>query len=190
MNLITFDKKCICGPEFVCVRIIENCDNLKVGDIYLPNTTMLNSRLAHCIVEDVGWKSAEEYGLNVGDYVLIDRLSTFAHTAPVALLKYNNIIVKTDANRSEFFPLKNMIFVQPDTKPTATNLDGILVPSSYDEKLKTGKILKLNVDKNLKTPFKVGDKVMLSNSGDIIDLGNVKLHIYKHDDLICSINED
>ena len=36
MTTIKFDKKLICGPEFVAVRIIENCDDIKVGSIWLP----------------------------------------------------------------------------------------------------------------------------------------------------------
>ena len=102
MNLIQFDKKCKCGPEFVCVRILENCDELKVGNIYLPSSSQANSRMAHCIIEDIGYKAAEEYGLNVGDYVLIDRLATFAHTFPVAVLKYNSVIVKTNKDKTDF----------------------------------------------------------------------------------------
>ena len=97
MNYTEFDKKCKCGPEFVCVRIIEKCDQLKVGNVWLPGNAAANGRLAHCIIEDVGSVSAEKYGLEVGDYVMIDRLATFSHTAPVALLKYENVIVKTNA---------------------------------------------------------------------------------------------
>ena len=63
MNYTEFDKKCKCGPEFVCVRIIEKCDQLKVGNVWLPGNAAANGRLAHCIIEDVGSVSAEKYGL-------------------------------------------------------------------------------------------------------------------------------
>lgn len=35
MTTIQFDKKLECGPEFVAVRIIENGEDLKVGNIWL-----------------------------------------------------------------------------------------------------------------------------------------------------------
>lgn len=189
MNHIKFDKKCVCGPEFVCVRILENCDELKVGDIYLPVNARANSRMAHCIIEDVGWKAAEEYGLAVGDYVMIDRLATFAHTAPVALLKYNSVIVKTNKDMTDFYPLRNMIFVEPDAKLSVTKVDNVYVPSSYDQKLEIGTIQKINIDEELKTPFKTGDRVLLSKGADIVELGNVTLHVYKHDMLVCVVKD-
>ena len=111
MNHIQFDKKLICGPEFVAVRIIENSDELKVGNIWMPQMCHENARTAFCKVENVGSKAAEEYGIAEGDYVIIDRLSTFAHTAPVAAVKYNNVICKTNETNTEYFPLKNMALV-------------------------------------------------------------------------------
>ena len=189
MNLIQFDKKCKCGPEFVCVRILENCDELKVGNIYLPSSSQANSRMAHCIIVDVGYKAAEEYGLNVGDYVLIDRLATFAHTFPVAVLKYNSVIVKTNKDKTDFWPLRNMVFVEPEAKPAVSKLGNVYVPSQYDQKLKIGKILKANIDDSLKVPFKVGDNVMLAKGGDFVELGTIQLYIYKHDMLVCAIED-
>lgn len=188
MNLIQFDKKCKCGPEFVCVRIIENCDNLKVGSIYLPQNSEVNTRLAFAQIEDVGWKAAEEYGLKNGDYVLFDRLSTFAHTYPVALTRYNNIIVKTDKDRSDYFPLRNMAFVEPDKKEAVTNLNGIFVPN-YSGKLMLGTIVKANFDEELKVPFKPNDRVLLAKGADIVQLGTTTLHIYKHDMLVCTVED-
>ena len=188
MNITKFDKKCKCGPEFVCVRILSNCDTLKVGNIWISSDHAKNDRLAHAIVEDVGSKSKEEYGIEVGDYVLIDRLSTFAHTAPVALLKYNNVIVKTNADKSDFWPLKNMLFVEPETKDPVTDVGGIYVPN-YQEKLNIGTVLKENVEADKNCPFKVGDKVLLVKGGDVVDLGDKQIHIFKHDMIICSIED-
>lgn len=86
----------MCGPDYVAVRIIENCDELKVGSIWLPQTAGANGRLAFAKVESVGSAAAEKQGLKEGDYVMIDRLATFAHTAPVAALKYDSVICLTD----------------------------------------------------------------------------------------------
>ena len=188
MNVIQFDKKCKCGSEFVCVRILENCDNLKVGGIWLPTGAMANDRLAFCIIEDVGDKAAAEYGLDVGDYVLIDRLSTFAHTYPVALLKYNSVIMKTNKDRTEHYPLRNMLFVEPDEKEAVSNVGGIYL-TNYDEKLNLGTILKCNFDKTADVPFKEGDRVMLVKGGDVVQLGEKTIYIYKHDMVICTIED-
>lgn len=188
MTHIEFDKKCKCGPKFVCVRILENCENLKVGNIWLPQSAGANGRLAHCIIEDVGHIAAENYGLKTGDYVLIDRLSTFAHTAPIALLKFENVIVKTNADKSDFWPLRNMVFVEPEKKEAIATIGNIAVPN-YFEKLNVGTILKMNVDEDLKLGFKVGDKVLLTKGADVVELGTQTLHVFKHDMLICSIED-
>ena len=94
MTTIKFDKKCVCGPEFVCIRIIDNCENLEVDGIVLAKKVQENGRLAFGKIENIGETAAKEYGLAEGDYVMFDRLSTFAHTAPVCLVRYNNIICK------------------------------------------------------------------------------------------------
>lgn len=186
MNSITFDKKCKCGKEFVCVRILQNCEDLKVGNIWLPSNAEANNRLAHCIIEDVGQKAAEEYGLVVGDYVLIDRLSTFAHTKPVALLKFNNVILKTNKDMTDFWPLKNMVFVEPDKNDGVTMVGNIAV-SNYADKLHTGKILKINCEKDQE--FSDGDTVLLVKGGDVVKLGTTTLHIYKYDMIVCSFED-
>lgn len=187
---IKFDKKVKCGAEFVALRIINKCDNLKIGDIYVPQTSGSNERLGFYLVEDVGTKAAEEYGLRVGDFVLADRLSSFGHTEPIAIMRYNNVICKTDQYQSTFSPLRNMLFVQPTNAEEITNVDGVFVPH-YAEKLNTGTIVACNFDKDLNLPFSVGDEVMLVKGGDHIMLGNNDFFIYKHDMLICKfVKED
>lgn len=188
MNITKFDSKCKCGPEFVCVRILENFDDLKAGSIYLPASVGANSRLAHCVIEDIGEKAAEEYGIKTGDYVMIDRLSTFAHTAPIALLKYNNVIFKTNKDRSICTPLRNMLFVKPDTKDGIAEVGGIVV-ANYQDKLNIGTITAMNVDEDKHLPFKVGDKVLVTKGADVVALDGNEIHIFKHDMIICSIEE-
>lgn len=188
MNYTDFDKKCKCGPEFVCVRIIEKCDNLKIGNVWLPNSSHTNERLAHCIIEDVGEDAADKYGIKVGDYVMIDRLATFSHTSPVALLKYDSVIVKTNEDRSEFWPLKNMAFVEPEEKNPISKVGNIYVPG-YQDKLNIGTITKANIADGVKFPFKVGDKVIVTKGADFVELGTMKLHIYKHDMIVASVED-
>ena len=186
MNHIQFDKKLICGPEFVAVRIIENSDELKVGNIWMPQMCHENARTAFCKVENVGSKAAEEYGIAEGDYVIIDRLSTFARTAPVAAVKYNNVICKTNETNTEYFPLKNMAFVEPESKDPLSKVNGIYV-ANYDGKLNVGTITKMNIDPSLNVPFAVGDKVMLTKGADVIEMSNATIHIYKHDMIVAKI---
>lgn len=186
MTTITFDKKLECGPEYVAVRIIENCEELKVGNIWLTPKANANDRLAHAQIESVGSKAAEEYGLAVGDYVMIDRLATYAHTAPVAALKYNNVICKTDKDQIDYFPLKGMLFVEPDEKDDVTVVGGIAV-QNYADKLRTGTITKENCQADL--PFKVGDKVLLSKGADRVEVNGKTLHIYKHDMVVATIKD-
>ena len=184
MGIIQFDKKVKCGPEFVALRVIDKIENLKMGDIYIPQTTGENMRLGLYIIEDIGSKASEETNLVVGDYVLADRLSSFAHTEPVCLMKYNNVICKTNKDRSAYIPLRNQVFVQHDKKEDVSNVGGVYV-QNYTAKLNTGTIVSINADDDADLPFAVGDKVMLVKGGDQIDLGDTAFTIYKPDMLIC-----
>ena len=188
MNQIEFDKKCKCGAEFVCVRILDNCDSLKVGDIWLPDTSFDNERLAHALVEDVGKDAADKLGIQVGEYVLIDRLATFAHTAPIALLKYDSVIAKADKYNKEYSPLRNQLFVEPDQKDDITDVGGVFV-QNYADRLNIGTITKMNLDVENVGPFKVGSKVLLVKGGDFVQVGQTHIYIYKHDMLVCTIEE-
>ena len=120
---------------------------------------------------------------------MIDRLSTFAHTAPVAALKYNNVICKTNNDGSEYFPLKNMLFVEPERKDDMAKVNSIYVPGSYDGKLNLGTITKMNCDEELKLPFKVGDKVMLTKGADVVQINQTKLYIYKYDMIVATVED-
>lgn len=188
MTTLEFDKKVKCGPEFVALRILDNCDQLRSGNIWLPDMTEANGRLARCVIEDCGAKAAEEYGLKAGDYVMIDRLSTFAHTAPVCVCRYNNVICLTDENGSEFRPVKDMAFVEPEDKDGVANLNGVYVPGCYDDRLNIGVITAINVD-DKDYDFHAGDKVVLTKGADEVQVGDRKIYIYKKDMLVCRIVE-
>lgn len=185
MKLIEFDKKVICNDEFVAVRIIDNQEELKVGNIYLPSNARKNDRLGFGIIESVGEKATEEYGIKVGDYIMFDRLSTFAHTAPVALLRYNNVICLTNKENTEFNPLKGMLFVIPDEKENVSKVGNIFV-TDYKDKLNLGTIEKINISNN---KFQIGDKVMLTKGADVVEIGEKVIYIYKEDMLICKIED-
>ncbi len=188
MTTIQFDKKLKCGNDFVAVTVLDVLNEAKVGNIYLPDSFGANSRLAHCKVDDVGVNAKNKLGIEVGDYVMIDRLSTFAWTAPTAVLKYDSVIMKTNESKSEHFPLKDCAFIEPDQKDDTTNVNGVFVVN-YDKRLNLGTITKKNFDKTDAYPFDVGDKVMLVKGGDIVDLGEKKVFIYKKDMIVCTVEE-
>ena len=188
MTTIQFDKKLKCGNDFVAVEVIDVLNEVKVGNLYLPDSFGSNSRLAHCRVTDVGMKAKEKLGIEVGDYVMIDRLSTFAWTAPSAVLKYDSVIMKTNESKSEYFPLKDCAFIEPDQKEDSTNVNGVFVVN-YDKRLNLGTIVKKNFDKNDEYPFDIGSRVMLVKGGDMVDLGDNKIYIYKKDMVICTVED-
>ena len=39
---IEFDKKLVCGPEYAAVRIIDNCEDLAIGNILTASTESFN----------------------------------------------------------------------------------------------------------------------------------------------------
>ena len=188
MTTIKFDKKLKCGNDFVAVTVIETFNELKVGNIYLSDSIAANNRMAFCKVDDVGVSAKEKLGIEIGDYVMIDRLSTFAWTAPSAVLKYDSVICKTNETNTEYFPLKDVVFVEPTEKSDTTNVNGILV-TNYEKRLNTGTITKMGFETSNEYPFHIGDTVMLVKGGDVIELGSSKLYIYKKDMLICTIEE-
>lgn len=189
MTTIQFDKKLKCGNDFVAVTVLDVQDEAKVGNVYLPDSYMSNGRLAHCKVEDVGVEAKSKLGIEVGDYVMIDRLSTFAWTSPSAALKYDSVICKTNESKTEFFPLKDSLFVEPDQKDNMTEVGGLLI-ANYDKRLNLGTVVKTNFEKTDEYPFEVGDRVMMVKGGDLLDTGDVKIHIFKKDMIVCTVEDN
>lgn len=186
MTTIQFDKRLKCGNDFVAVEVLDTQNEMKVGNIYMPDSFGSNMRLALCKVMDVGCSAKDKLGIEVGDYVMIDRLATFAWTAPSAALKYDSVIMKTNSDKSDFWPLKDMMFVDPDQKSDVTEVNGILV-ANYDKRLNTGTVTKIGFEASDEYPFAVGDKVMLVKGGDEVDINGQKIYIYKKDMIVCKI---
>jgi len=190
MNTINFNEKVQCGPEFVALRILDNLEDMELGGVWLPDSVCANSRLAFCVIEDVGSKAADEYGIKVGDYVMIDRLSTYAHTAPICMCRYNNVICLTDKDRTDYYPLRNMLFAEMDEKGDVTNVDGVYV-ENYAERLNIGRITAENLDEETKKTcsFKTGDRIIMTKGPDVVRIGDRTLYIYKHDMIVCKVLE-
>lgn len=187
MTTTKFNKKVECCTEYVAIKILDNGDEIKVGNIYIPPTAESNSRLGFGIIESVGPDANEKYGLVVGDYVLFDRLSSFGHTAPICMLRYNNVICLTNKDRTEFKPLKNMCFVEPNKTDPVTEMSGIFVPN-YKDKLNTGKVISTNFTGD-NIPVKVGDTIVLSSGADVVKLGTQDIRIYKSDMIVAVVKE-
>lgn len=187
---IKFDKKVICNDDFVQVEIIDNLEKMNIGGIVIPQSSYSNERLAFAKLMNIGKIAKREYGIEEGQYCLVDRLSTYAWTQPYACTKYNNIICLTNSTRTTFKPLKNMVFVHPDTIGSNAKVGNIYIPSSYKDRLHTGTITDLNFDeeKTKDDIFHIGDNVMLVKGGDVITIDGTDLYIFKYDQLICKIN--
>lgn len=186
MQTIKFDKKLKCGPDYVAVRILDNAEDIKVGNIYLSKDIAVNSRMALAKVEDSGTEAQKVRGIMPGDYVLIDRLSTYGHTFPVAALRYDNVLAKTDENRTAFRPLLGMLVVEEEK--TESKVGQLYVPG-YSDKLKTGKVVEANLTPECKIDVKPGDKIILSKKSDLIELEKKTLRCYKEEDLVAVISE-
>lgn len=187
MTTIHFDEKCVPNHEFVVIRIIDNAKLLKAGNIILAETAFENEKLAFGIIEAVGKKAAEEYCLKPGQYCLFDRLSTFYHTEPVCIVRYNNVIVLTNEDRSDYFPVGGTLFVD-ETKDSYQEKKGVFIANTEENEAHTGKIVKMNLREGKDDfPFKLGDEVMLVKGADHVKLNGKMIFVYKPESVIVKI---
>ena len=183
-----FDKECIPNIDNVVLRIIDNAKNEVLDDsgFILSESAFSNSKLSLCIVEAVGKTADEKYGIKVGDYVLADRLASFYHTSPVCIMNYDNVIVKTNKDRSEIHPLKNLIFVE---KLVEKEEDGFIVNATDDFKIRFGRIIEINVD-GVDFPFAVGDKVIINRGArEEINFKGKSILVYKPENIVAKVIE-
>ena len=190
MTTIHFDEKCIPNHEFVVIRIIDNAKLVKAGNIILSEQAFENEKLAFGKIEAVGKTAAEEYGLKPGQYCLFDRLATFYHTEPVCVVRYNNVIVLTNEDRSEYFPVGGTLFVD-ETKDSYKQKKGVFVANTEENEAHTGKIVKMNLREGKDDfPFALGDEVMLVKGADHVTLNGKLFYIYKPESVIVKIKND
>lgn len=185
MQTIKFDKKLKCGPDYVAVRILDNAEDIKVGSIYLSKDVAANSRIAFAKVEDSGTEAQKVRSIMPGDYVFIDRLSTYGHTFPVAALRYDNVIAKSSEDRKAFRPLLGMLVVE---EAEADSKVGQIYVPGYSDKLKTGKVVEANLTSECKIDVKPGDKIILSKQSDLVELDGKTFRCYKEEDLVAVVS--
>lgn len=187
-DTIEFNRKCVPAPDYVVLEVIDRNDRFKVGGLSMPTTAFANERVGFYRVISVGKNAAEEYGLKEGDYVVADRLAQCYKTRPVAVMKYTNVIARTDSENGTFSPLRNMVFVKDDPHQTK-DVGGFLV-TNYSKQLNIGEVVAMNVDEGVEVPFKKGDKVMLTKGGDSFSIGTEHIFIYRYDAIVCKVLDD
>lgn len=188
MATINFNKKCTPATDYVVLRVIDRNDNMSLGGILLARTNYSNDRLGFYQVEEVGENAHKEYGIEKGDYVVADRLAQCYPTEPICVMKYVNIIAKTNQDNSQYSPLKNMVFVK-DESNTTQEINGILV-NNYNKSIKIGEVVSMNISDDITVPYKRGDKVMLSKGGDSFQVGTEHVYIYKYDMIVAKVEEN
>lgn len=189
MTTIFFDEKCIPNNDYVVIRIIDNAELLKAGNIILAETAFENEKLAFGKIEAVGKNAAAEYKLEPGQYCLFDRLATFYHTAPICVVKYNNVIVLTDKDRSRYWPVGGTLFVEENID-TVEKKKGVFITNTEETQFHTGTIVDMNLRDGVDDfPFSIGDKVMLTKGADHVKLGAKTVFVYKPESVLVKINE-
>ena len=161
---------------------------------------MRNLRIGLYQILKIGEVAKSKTGLDAGAYVFADKLAAFYHTEPLCLMRYNALVMETNLEKTKYRALGGRCIVQEvsSSKDETTDPPGFVVPTS--DKLKIGVIKSITPpyeETEHQTPFKVGDKILLTKDerdtlhgfkGDS-DLDSSKpIYIYKTDAIICKIN--
>ena len=80
-----------------------------------------------------------------------------------------------------------MCFVERE-KEEIRESKGILLPADSNS-LQIGRITAKNMSDDVCFPFEVGDRVLLVKGADVINIGRGTTFIYKHDMILCKIEE-
>ena len=196
--MIHFDRDCEPASDIVVLRIIDR-DTLSSKDsgFVIGDDTLRNLRLGFARVEKIGREAKENTGLDVGAYVFYDKLATFYHTEPVAMLRWNAIIMETNLEKTKYRAMAGRCIVQEVGDKGDDS--GFIIPTS--DELKIGVIKSITPPHTMNPdayPFKVGDKILLTKDerdtlngfkGDKELDPSKPIYIYKTDAIICKIND-
>ena len=193
-----FDKDCEPANDVVVLKIVDN-DTLssKNTGFTIGDDSLRNLRVGFYQIVKIGSEAKKMTGLDVGSYVFADKLAAFYHTEPIALMRYNALIMESNLEKTKYRALGGRCIVQAvDEEKEAS---GFVVPTS--DEMKIGVIKSITPPYTMTAnaiPFKVGDKVLMTKEecdvlhgfrGDA-DLDPTKpIYIYKTDCIICKINE-
>ena len=161
--MIHFEKDCEPANDIAVLRILEN-DTLSTKDtgFVVGDDCLRNLRVGFAKIEKIGSLAKEKTGLDVGAYVFFDKLSTFYHTEPIALLRYPGLIMESNEEKTKYRALGGRCIVQ-EVNESEESKGGFVIPTS-DE-------MHIGVIKSITPPyegednasnFKVGDKILLT----------------------------
>ena len=195
--MIHFDKDCEPANDIVVLKVLDN-DTLssKGGGFIIGDDTLRNLRVGFYQIVKIGSVAREKTGLDVGSYVFADKLAAFYHTEPIALMRYNALIMESNAEKTKYKALGGRCIVQEVVEEKESG--GFIIPTS-DE-------MKIGVIKSITPPyegednasnFKVGDKILLTKDehdtlhgfkGDSSLDPSKPILIYKTDAILAKVN--
>ena len=198
-NMIHFDKDCEPANDIVVLRIIDrDTMSSKNSGFVIGDDSLRNLRVGFAKIEKIGSLAKEKTGLDVGAYVFYDKLATFYHTEPVALLRYNALIMETNEEKSKYRALGGRCIVQEIDKKDDDDQVGFVIPTSDEMKIGVIKSITPPYDgEDNASNFKVGDKILLTKDehdtlngfkGDSSLDKSKSILIYKTDAILAKVN--
>jgi co-chaperonin GroES (HSP10) len=196
--MIHFDRDCEPANDIVELRVID-IDTLssKKSGFVIGDDSLRNLRLGFYQIEKIGSEAREMTGLDVGAYVFADKLAAFYHTEPIALMRYNALIMETNAEKTKYRALGGRCIVQEVDAEKETG--GFVIPTS--DEMKIGVIKSITPPYTMTesaVPFKVGDRILLTKDehdtlhgfkGDSSLDPTKPILIYKTDAIIAKVND-
>ena len=197
--MIHFDKDCEPASDIVVLKIIDG-DILSSKDsgFVISDDSLRNLRVGFAQIEKIGKEAKEKTGLDVGAYVFYDKLATFYHTEPVALVRWNGLIMESNLEKTKYKAMAGRCIVQ-EVGLGNEEAGGFVIPTSDEMKVGVIKSITPPYERAESTyPFKVGDKILLTKEerdtlhgfkGDSSLDPTKPILIYKTDAIICKIND-
>ena len=196
--MIHFEKDCEPASDIVVLRIIDN-DTLssKSGGFVIGDETLRNLRVGFAKIEKIGKEAKEKTGLDIGSWVFYDKLATFYHTEPIAMLRWNAIILESNPEKTKYKAMAGRCIVQEVSENEESG--GFIIPTSDEMHIGVIKSITPPYTMNPNAyPFKIGDKILLTKEerdtlhgfkGDSELDPSKPIYIYKTDAIICKIND-
>ena len=197
--MIHFDNENLTpATDCVVIKIVDS-DTLasQSSGFVIGEESMRNMRVGFAKVLKIGKEAKERTGLSEGSWVYYDKLSTFYHTEPIAVLRYNGLIMETNETKTKYRALEGRVIVQ-EIKENDDSDKLFVIPTSKEMKIGIIKSITPPYD-GKEVPFKVGDKILLTKdecdelngfTGDNELDPSLPIYIYKTDNIICKIHED
>ena len=196
--MIYFDRDCEPANDVVVLKVVDN-DVLssKNTGFMIGDDSLRNLRVGFYQIVKIGSEAREMTGLDVGSYVFADKLASFYHTEPIALMRYNALIMESNADKTKYRALGGRCIVQEVDAEKETG--GFVIPTS--DEMKIGVIKSITPPYTMTesaVPFKIGDKILLTKDehdtlhgfkGDSSLDPTKPILIYKTDAIIAKVND-